>query len=46
MATEYQTHNYDKIVLAGPYAEVVQDRILMYSRANYNFDDINIEVVK
>ncbi len=46
MAAEYQTKQYDKIVLAGPYAEAVQDRILTYSKKNYNYDNINIEVVK
>lgn len=46
IAAEYQTKQYDKIVLAGPYAEAVQDRILTYSKKNYNYDNINIEVVK
>lgn len=46
MAAEYQTERYDKIVLAGPYAEAVQDRILTYSKTNYNYDNINIEVVE
>ena len=45
MATEYQTHKYEKIVLAGPYAEVVEQRIRTFSKTNYNFDDINIEVI-
>lgn len=45
MATEYQTHKYDKIILAGPYAEVVEQRIRTFSKTNYNFDDINIEVI-
>jgi hypothetical protein len=46
MAAEYQTKQYDKIVLAGPYAEAVQDRIITYSKTNYNYDNINIEVIK
>ena len=45
MATEYQTHKYEKIVLAGPYAQVVEQRIRTFSKTNYNFDDINIEVI-
>ena len=45
MAAEYQTHNYEKIVLGGPYAGAVEDRVRTYSRANYNFDDMNIEVI-
>lgn len=45
MAAEYQTHKYEKIVLAGPYAEVVEQRIRTFSKTNYNFDDINIEVI-
>jgi len=46
MATEYQTHKYDKIVLGGPYAEAVESRVRAYSRTNYNFEDINIEVIE
>lgn len=46
MAAEYQTKNYDKIMLSGPYAEAVADRVRTYSKTNYNLDDINIEVVK
>lgn len=46
MATEYQTHNYEKILLAGPYAEAVQDRVITYSKSKYNYEDINIEVLK
>ena len=46
MAAEYQTHRYDKIVLAGPYAEAVQDRIVTYSIVNYNQNEINIEIVR
>ena len=46
MAAEYQTHNYDKIMLAGPYAPVVEQRVRAYSKTNYNFEDINIETVK
>ena len=45
MAVEYQTHKYDKIVLSGPYADTLSVRIRAYSRANYNFDDIKIEVI-
>ncbi len=46
MAAEYQTHNYEKIVLAGPYANAVAERIKTYSKINYNFDEINIEVIE
>lgn len=46
MATEYQTHKYDKIVLSGPYANAVEDRVRTYSKVNYNFENINIEVIK
>ena len=46
MATEYQTHQYNKIVLGGPYAEAVESRVRAYSRINYNFEDINIEVIE
>ena len=45
MAAEYQTHNYEKIVLGGAYARTLEDRIRAYSKVNYNFDDINIEVI-
>lgn len=45
MSTEYQTHQYDKIVLAGPYATAVENYIRAYSRINYNLDDIEIEVL-
>ena len=45
MAAEYQTHKYEKIVLAGPYANAVEDRVRTYSKTNYNFDNINIEVM-
>ena len=46
MATEYQTQKYEKIVLAGPYATAVRDRVRIYSKINYNFEDINIEVIE
>lgn len=46
MAAEYQTKKYDKIILAGPYAEAVQDRVITYGKLNYNLDNINIEVVE
>ena len=45
MAAEYQTNNYEKIVLQGAYAPTLEDRIRAYSKANYNFNDINIEVI-
>ena len=45
MATEYQTHKYDKIVLAGPYGATLEDRVRAYSKTNYNFEDIKIEVI-
>ena len=35
IATEYQTRKYDKIVLSGPYATAVEDRVRAYSLANY-----------
>lgn len=45
MAAEYQTKKYEKIVLAGPYGVALADRIRTYSKMNYNYEDINIEVV-
>ena len=45
MATEYQTHKYNKIVLSGQYGTALADRIRAYSIANYNFEDIKIEVI-
>ena len=45
IATEYQTHKYDKIVLSGPYATAVEDRVRAYSLANYNSYEINIGVI-
>lgn len=45
MANTYQTNKYDKIVLDGPYAMKVEDEIRTYSKINYNFDNINIEVL-
>ena len=46
MAAEYQTGKYEKIVLAGPYAYVVEDRTRAYAMANYNNGiDIKIEVI-
>lgn len=45
MAGEYQNNLYDKIVLAGQYGPVLADRIRAYSIANYNFKNINIEVI-
>jgi hypothetical protein len=46
MAGEYQANDYEKIVLAGPYADAVEDRVRAYSKVNYNFNNINIEVIK
>lgn len=48
MAGEYQNNNYDKIILAGPgpYATAIEDRVRAYSIANYNFKDINIEIME
>ena len=46
MAAEYQTNKYEKIVLGGPYAEAVESRVRAYSKVNYNFENINIEVIK
>ena len=46
MSEAYQTHNYEKIVLAGPYAIALEGHIRGYSRAKYGKDDeINIEVI-
>jgi len=46
MATEYQTGKYERIVLAGPYADVVADRTRAYAMANYNNGiDMKIEVI-
>jgi hypothetical protein len=47
MASEYQTGKYDKIVLAGPYASVVEDRTRAYAMTNYNNGiDMKIEVIE
>ena len=46
MATEYQTGKYERIVLAGPYASVVEDRTRAYAMTNYNNGiDMKIEVI-
>ena len=45
MSAEYQKGNYEKIILAGPYAEAVEQRIRNQSKLNYNRDDIKIEVI-
>lgn len=45
MTAEYQTGNYEKIVLAGPYAEAVEQKIRTQSKTNYNCENINIEVI-
>ena len=46
MATEYQTGKYERIVLAGPYADVVEDRTRAYAMTNYNNGiDMKIEVI-
>ena len=44
IAAEYR-NGYSKVVLAGPYAEVVEQRIRTSAAANYNYDNINIEVI-
>lgn len=47
MATEYQTNKYNKIILAGPYATTLEDRVRTYALINYNnVENINIEVIK
>ena len=46
IAAEYQTHKYEKIVLSGPYADTLYVRIRAYSKANYNFEDINVEIME
>ena len=46
IAAEYQTGKYGKVVLTGPQSEVVEQRIREYSIANYNFKDINIEIME
>ena len=46
MATEYQTGKYDRIVLSGPYADVVEDRTRAYAMTNYNNGiEMKIEVI-
>ena len=45
MAAEYSTNNYAKIILAGPYAKVLEDRVRTYSMMNYNNNEINIEII-
>jgi len=46
MAEEYQRNDYNKIILTGPYAEVLEQRIRTYSqtRFNNNFKELNIEI--
>lgn len=47
MATEYQMNSYQKIILAGPYAYAVKDRIYTYSHTNFNEGkQLNIEIVE
>lgn len=45
MAAEYQTNQYEKIILSGPYASTVEDRVRAYSVTNYNNNDIVIEII-
>ena len=45
IATEYNSKPYEKVVLSGPYADTLSVRIRAYNRANFNFDDIKIEVL-
>ena len=45
IAAEYKSGDYGKVVLAGPYAEAVEDRVRAYSALNYNMDDIKIEII-
>lgn len=46
MAQTYATKEFEKVILAGPYAESVGDRVRSYYRTNYNLDDINIEIME
>ena len=45
MAAEYKNNQYEKILLSGPYATAVRERTLTFANTNYNYDDINIEVI-
>ena len=45
LAAEYQQHEYEKIVLAGPYAEVVEQRVRTSAAKNFDCQDIKIEVI-
>ena len=45
IATEYQSNKYNRVVLSGPYAEAVKDKVLTYSKSNYNFNEMSIEVL-
>ena len=45
MAKEYQTGKYNNITLAGPYADIVRDRVTTYSFMNYHNNNINFEVM-
>ncbi len=46
MSAEYQTGKYEKIVLAGPYGETLEQKIRTYSKTNYNCEDVKIEVIE
>ena len=46
IASQYMTGKYGKVVLAGPYAEAVEDRVRTYSKTNYNMNDIKIEIME
>ena len=46
MAEEYQRNDYEKIILTGPYAEVLEQRIRNYNQKYFsNGKQVKIEVV-
>ena len=46
IAAEYKTGKYGKVILAGPYAEALEDRVRAYSALNYDMNDIKIEIME
>ncbi len=46
IVTEYHTHEYEKVILAGPYAKTLENEIQVYNTIKYNLKDIKIEVIE
>lgn len=44
MAMTYGQNDYGKIILEGPYAEVLKESVLNYGKTKYNLNEMNIEV--